>query len=138
MDIFIMYFLMICDLLFTFFNYREAEELNPIFKKLLYGGGQQWFIYLKLGLNTAAAYAIIILRRYRRTLSIVLAAIGIVIYGAVFYFHIEIYQVNHGHDPITPGIKQILYETGIALEEKISKAGFEIDAGELQDAVPEN
>ena len=63
MDIFIMFFLMICDLLFTFFNYREAEELNPIFKKLLYGSGQVWFIYLKLAMNMLAAFAIIVIRK---------------------------------------------------------------------------
>ena len=116
MDIFIMYFLMICDLLFTFFNYREADELNPLFRKLLYGGGQQWFIYVKLTMNTGAVYAIIILRRYKRTLSIVLTIIGILVYGIVFYFHLEVYQINHGHDPITPGLKQLLMETASAFE----------------------
>ena len=116
MDIFIMYFLMICDLLFTFFNFREAEELNPLFRKLLYGGGQQWFIYVKLLMNTFAAYAIIIIRKYKPTVSIILAVLGIVIYGMVFYFHVEIYQINHGQDPITPGLRQILYETASALE----------------------
>jgi hypothetical protein len=111
MDIFIMYFLMLCDLLFTFFNFREAEELNPLFQKLLYGSGQVWFIYLKLALNTAAAYAIIIIRRYKRGLSIFLALLGIIVYATVFYLHIEIYQVNHGQDPITPGLKQMLFAT---------------------------
>jgi hypothetical protein len=114
MDIFIMYFLMLCDLLFTFFNYQEAEELNPLFQKLLYGNGQVWFIYLKLALNTLAAYAIIIIRKYKRCLSIGLALLGIIVYGLVFYFHIEIYQVNHGQDPITPGLRQMLYATGEA------------------------
>ena len=111
MDIFIMYFFMICDLLFTFFNFRESEELNPIFRDLLYGNGQEWFIYAKLGMNTAAAYAIIYIRKYRRNLSIGLALIGIAVYATVFYLHIEIYQINHGHDPIIAGLKQILLTT---------------------------
>ncbi len=106
-----MYFFMICDLLFTFFNYRESEELNPIFREWLYGNGQVWFIYAKLGMNTLAAYLIIYIRKYRRTASIVLALIGIVVYGTVFYLHIEIYQINHGHDPIIAGLKQILIST---------------------------
>ena len=113
MDIFIMYALMICDLLFTFFNYRDSGELNPFFRKLLYGGGNIWFIYVKLGMNTFAAYAIILIRRYRPTLSIVLAVLGIIVYGLVFCLHVEIYQVNNGHDPITPGLKQLLFATGI-------------------------
>jgi len=104
-----MYFLMLCDLLFTFFNYREAEELNPLFQKLLYGNGQVWFIYVKLIMNTVAAYAIIIIRKYKRPLSIALAILGIIVYGIVFCFHFEIYQINNGHDPITPGLKQLLY-----------------------------
>jgi hypothetical protein len=114
-DIFILYSLMICDLLFTFFNYREADELNPLFRKLLYGGGHHWFIYVKLTMNTAAVYAIMLLRKYRRTLSVVLTIVGIVIYGVVFYLHVEIYQINHGQDPITPGLKQLLIETASAV-----------------------
>jgi hypothetical protein len=118
-----MYFLMICDLLFTLFNYQDSDELNPIFRKLLYGGGAHWFIYVKLMLNTGAAYAIIILRKHRRLLSIVLTIVGIIIYGIVFYLHIEVYKVNNGHDPITPGLKQILLETGISPNTEIGAGG---------------
>ncbi len=136
MDIFIMFFLMICDLLFTFFNYREAEELNPIFKKLLYGSGQVWFIYVKLGMNMLAAFAIILIRKYRRPLSIGLAILGIIVYGTVFFLHMEIYQINNGHDPITPGLKQILYATGDAVGDVAKDIGIELPGGEVMDAPP--
>jgi hypothetical protein len=130
-----MYFLMICDLLFTLFNYRESEELNPIFRRFLYGGGQQWFVYVKLAMNTAAAYAIIILRRYKPGLSIALAVLGIIIYGTVFYLHIEVYKVHNDRDPITPGLKEMLFETGLVSDEQVSDMGFEIPFGEGGNAV---
>lgn len=136
MDIFIMYFLMLCDLLFTFFNYRESEELNPIFKKLLYGGGQAWFIYIKLIMNTLAAYAIILIRKYKRPLSIALAILGIIVYGVVFYLHVEIYQINNGQDPITPGLKQLLFTTEEAAGEIIKDVGIQFPAGEGIGAAP--
>ena len=118
-----MYFLMICDLLFTLFNYRDSEELNPFFRKLLYGGGALWFVYVKLMLNTGAAYAAIILRRHKPVLSIVLVILGIIIYGLVFYLHIEVYKVNNGCDPITPGLKQILLETGLSPNTEVYPPG---------------
>ena len=136
MDIFIMYFLMLCDLLFTFFNYREAEELNPIFKKLLYGGGQVWFIFLKLIMNTLAAFAIIIIRKYKRALSIGLALLGIIVYGVVFYFHLAIYQIHNDHDPITPGLKQLLFTTEDVVSDVVKDINIEFPAREETGAAP--
>jgi hypothetical protein len=121
-----MYFFMIGDLLFTFFNYRESEELNPFFREMLYGNGQEWFIYAKLGMNTAAAYAIIYIRKYRRNLSIVLTIIGIAVYATVFYFHVEIYQINHGHDPIIAGLKQMLLSTEEAAGDVMHDMGLSL------------
>lgn len=87
MDVFIMYMLMIADLTWTLMHHDEAGELNPLFSRLLSHNEIQ-FVYLKLAANTVAAFAVIYLRQRLPLVGRVLAAFGILVYGAVVLLHL--------------------------------------------------
>ena len=61
---------------------------------------------------------------------------GIIVYGTVFLLHVEIYQINNGHGPITPGLKQILYATGDAVGDVAKDIGIDLPGREAMDAPP--
>ncbi|MCX6644936.1 MAG: DUF5658 family protein [bacterium] len=86
MDIFIMYILMITDLVWTLMHHEEAGELNPLFAMLL-DDKEIVFVYIKLIANTAAAFVVIYLRPRRPWLSRILTFIGIIVYAIVVYLH---------------------------------------------------
>ena len=86
MDIFLMYVLMIIDLVWTLMHHEEAGELNPLFVRLL-DDKEIAFVYIKLILNTTAAFVVIYLRPRRIWLSRILAFVGIIVYGIVVYLH---------------------------------------------------
>lgn len=98
MDIFVMYILMIVDLVWTLAHHEEAGELNPLFARLL-SGDEIGFIYLKLLANTIAAFIVIYLRPRHQILSRLLTIFGIVIYGVVVWLHWFVdYSIRHADE----------------------------------------
>jgi hypothetical protein len=86
MDVFIMYILMIVDLTWTVMHHEQAGEMNPLFSRLLLAN-EVLFVYLKIGLNSAAALAVIYMRPKHLILSRILTVFGIIIYAIVVYLH---------------------------------------------------
>jgi len=86
MDVFIMYILMITDLVWTLMHHEQAGEMNPIFARLLLSDEVR-FVYLKLAANSLAAFAVIYLVRRRPVIGHLIAVFGIVIYGIVVWLH---------------------------------------------------
>ncbi len=99
MDILIMYALMIIDLTWTLMHHEDAGELNPMFARLLLDK-EVMFVYIKLIINTLAAFIVIYLRPKRRILSIMLSLFGILVYGTVVYLHWFVDQANKHADEL--------------------------------------
>lgn len=81
-----MYILMITDLIWTLMHHEAAGELNPLFSRLL-SDDEILFVYVKLIVNSIAAFAVILISEKRPVLGYILAIFGIIVYGSVVWLH---------------------------------------------------